>query len=225
VTDAAISDFFTQQSWLEQYGEILGLERHENPNSKTLRVCFAPSRRVDISFVTQSPLREVEIEDGETSRAHVLLWSKIPEANQAISYMFPLPIYDGVSQQDVAAICDAFFFKASVAIAKTMRNDLLIAQHLALDLARDCLVLQMLRRDEAHGTNIHRIGGFGNEIVPRLFPEPVDDSRLIILAYIGRTVQIFDELCADLKPGQSLRAPLLLPALRRAEATCRGEDC
>jgi len=37
-----------------------------------------------------------------------------------------------------------------------MRNDLIIAHHLTLDLARDSLVLQMNLRDKKLNTNIHR---------------------------------------------------------------------
>ncbi len=61
-----------------------------------------------------------------------------------------------------------FRFKSMLAVHKVVRNDLLIALHLTLDLIRDCSVLGMMLRDRATGTNIHKDGGLGNQVVSKL---------------------------------------------------------
>lgn len=73
------------------------------------------------------------------------------------------PEYQDVPREELERIVDEFWFKAAGAVAKVVRNDLLIGLHLAVDLARDSLVLQMTRRDREKKTTIHRIGGWGNE--------------------------------------------------------------
>ncbi|MEO1450007.1 MAG: hypothetical protein AAFV07_10800, partial [Bacteroidota bacterium] len=49
-------------------------------------------------------------------------------------------------------------FKAYQAVKKFMRGDNLIGLHLLLDLVREALVMQMVVRDQALGTNVHRFG-------------------------------------------------------------------
>lgn len=224
VEDDAITDFFSSVSWLERYGKIIGLERHDNTDTKTIRVCFAPCKRLDVTLVPESIMRKTIVQEiPATCRPHKLLWSKIREADHDISNLFPKPVFVDVHQEDITEIGETFWLKASVAIAKTMRYDLLVALHLALDLSRDCLVLQMLRRDQEHGTNIHRIGGFGNDVILRLLAEATFSPRQAILALINRSIQVFDELYVALVQGQNPRAHLMLPALRRAEATCKED--
>ena len=224
VADDAIADFFTSVSWLERHGELIGLERHGNTDTKTIRVCFAPCKRLDVTLMPESVMRKIIVQEiPATCRPHKRLWSKIPEADHDISNLLPNPIFVDVPQGDITEIGETFWLKASVAIAKTMRYDLLVALHLALDLSRDCLVLQMLRRDQEHGTNIHRIGGFGNDVILRLLAKATLSPRQAILALINRSIQVFDELYVALVQGQNPRAHLMLPALRRAEATCKED--
>jgi len=219
VADTAVTDLASQRTWLTSLGTIVGLERHDTPRSVTLRVCFAPDHRVDVSLVSESVFREaVAREDPAASRAHKLLWSKIPETDQAIPRLFPKPTFDGISEQSISDIVEGFWLKASVAVAKTMRNDLLIALHLALDLERDCLVLQMIRRDRELGTNIHRTGGFGNDIVSRFRRSNDCSGPQEILGIIDRSARVLDELASDLLPSYTPRTELFLPALREAEA-------
>ena len=160
VADDAMAELLSCTSWLDRHGEVIGLERHDNPTVKTLRVCFAPCRRVDICLVPESVCGKDDGDDSTPScRAHALLWSKIPGIDQSLPGLFPCPTFSGVPTEEADSIVESFCFKASVAIAKTVRNDLLVASHLALDLSRDCLVLQMFRRDRDKGTNVHRTGG------------------------------------------------------------------
>ena len=221
VADDAIDDLCSQLSWLQRHGEVLGLERHHKPEAMTLRVCFAPCKRVDISLVPESVLgRATARRDAAPCRAHVLLWSKTPEADQFLPRLFPKPAFDGISERSVVGISKTFWFKASIAMAKTVRNDLLVALHLALDLVRDCLVLQMIRRDRELGTDVHRVGGFGNDIVSRLYQTVGGASPLEILRIVRRSTLVADELLSDLLPSYTPRAASFFPALRRTELEC-----
>lgn len=58
------------------------------------------------------------------------------------------------THSEVEGIC----FRAYQAVKKFMRGDNLIGLHLLLDLVREVLVMQMVDRDEALGTNLHRFG-------------------------------------------------------------------
>ena len=225
VSDGAIDAFFSQRAWLERHGNLLGLERHSSPDGKTLRVCFAPCRRVDITLVPES-LLGILVTGGAAAacRAHVLLWSKIQEAGLGLPGMFREPQFDGVSAEGVGEIADAFWYKAAIAIAKIMRSDLLVGLHLALDLSRDCLVLQMHRRDRLKGTSIHRYGGGGNDIVARLLPQSYCASPVGILELIRHSIHVFDELAVEALPAYVPRADLLIPALRNAELACGHEN-
>ena len=53
---------------------------------------------------------------------------------------------------------DAFWFIAIQALAKLLRRDYLIADHLAHMLLMEGLVLQMVDRDKQYGMNFHRFG-------------------------------------------------------------------
>ena len=112
-----------------------------------------------------------------------------------------------------------FWFKAAVAITKVVRNDLLIGAHLALDLARDCLVLQMMRRDREKGTTIHRTGGWGNELIDQLAVSEQQPSAQKILDLIQWSCETFDALATTLSPAYTPRAPYLLPTLDHARST------
>jgi hypothetical protein len=69
-------------------------------------------------------------------------------------------------------MANAFWFKAVQAVLKVVRGNRLIALHLALDLLRDCCVLEMLLRDRDTGTSVHRDGGRGNAFVDGLRGAP-----------------------------------------------------
>jgi len=225
VSDNAVSRFFSSRDWLESFGQVVGVEHHDGANVKTVRVCFAPCKRVDVSLIPASVLsRSVKQKGAAVCRAHAVIWSKIPELDSWISSLFLDRAFAKVVDYDIAQMADNFWFKASVVVGKTMRNDLLVALHLALDLARDCLVLQMMRRDREKGTTIHRFGGFGNDMVSRLCTGSRTYSPVEILDLVTRSGELFDELACDLSPVYTPRSSLLLPAIVRGKAIC-GTNC
>jgi predicted nucleotidyltransferase len=221
VADRAAADVLSRSGCLARHGEVIGLERHDDPGSTTLRVCFAPCRRVDISLVPEAVLKSAARgESSRPTRAHLLLWSKLSDLEGQIQEQFPAPPFRGHSAEGIATLVEAFWFKAATAIAKTARNDLLVGLHLALDLCRDCLVLRMIDRDQAEGTNIHRMGRSGDEAATELLPTDAATTANGILDLVRRSTLTFDNLALQVLPGYLRRAGALAPALCRAEAVC-----
>ena len=102
-----------------------------------------------------------------------------------------------------------------LAAYKVVRNDLLIALHLTLDLMRICLVLRMMLRDRTEGTHHHRIGGVGNELVAQMNTLPHDFSAGGILAIIEYYSQIFDKLAKVWSPNYKAQSGPLLAWVKR----------
>jgi hypothetical protein len=218
LADHAVDRYFASTDWLVPFGRLVGLERHASPAVKTLRVCLEGFQRFDLVFVAESALR--------TSAPPLLqqpcrvLWSRLPDLEAHIAPRPPAPAYRDVTGEDIARMADPFWFKAAVAITKVARNDLLIGAHLALDLARECLVLQMMRRDREKRTTIHRTGGWGNDLIDQLALDGQQPAAQKILDLIQWSGETFDALAAELAPAYAPRAPYLRPALDRARDAC-----
>lgn len=208
------------------------------------------NRRLDLIIVPSTSLDEPALREGGFLQGdYTVLWSRLPkgslawgpdrlvadarsDASKAPDARRAEGRHDDAlgphepalaPPDDLAERIDAFWFKATVAIGKVMRQDLLIAGHLALGLARDCLVLQMMRRDRALGTTVHRTGGWGNAVVGELWPggggaSPVAGDADAILDLVARCATVFDRLATALSPTASPRAPLLQPSIAAARA-------
>lgn len=213
LTDQAVERYYARTDWLEPWGYLVGLERHDSPSVKTLRVCLEGFQRFDFVFIAESMLRRTP---------HVLrqpckvLWSRLPDLETYSDLRSPASEYHNGADADLNPIADSFWFKATVAITKVARNDVLIGMHLALDLARDCLVLQMMQRDREKGTTIHRVGGWGNDLVDQLVFDEATPSAQKILDLIEWSCRTFDSLATALVPAYSPRAAYLLPTLDAA---------
>jgi hypothetical protein len=216
MADHSVARYFTTTDWLEPFGRIVGIERHTSPFAKTLRACLEGFRRFDLVFIAESALRG---EPHLLQQPCVVLWSTLPDIEAQIAPRPPAPEYCDVTSADIERFADPFWFKATVAIAKVARNDLLIGAHLALDLARDCLVLQMMRRDREKGTTIHRTGGWGNEMVEQLALDAQQPSAHKILNLIRWSCESFDSLAAELSPTYKPRYSHVLPILDLARNT------
>jgi hypothetical protein len=105
---------------------------------------------------------------------------------------------------------NSFWFKGMLAVTKVVRNDLLIALHLALEMVQDCCVLGMLLRDRLEGTAHHRHGGVGNETVSQLAPTRQPYTASGILDSLEQSSLAFDRLAAQWSDDyQEQRHPLL----------------
>ena len=221
VADRALDLHYLSTGWLHALGRVVGVERHEHPLMRTLRVCLEGFQRLDLVFVAESALEHPSLwERNPFHPSYIVQWSKLPGLETQIASL-PVPAeYQGVPGEAIEEMVEAFWLRAAVVITKVVRNDLLIGLHLALDLARDSLVLQMMRRDREKGTAIHRVGGWGNELVARLSWNGQGDSSGGILDLLRSSCEVFDELAPDMLPGYSPRGPLLLPSIESARQIC-----
>lgn len=218
LADQAINRYYTTLTWLEPFGRLIGLERHAGPSTKTLRLCLEGFKRFDLVFIPESALHALGAKGEPLLRPPcTVIWSRLPGLETHIAAAPAALPYEDVSDEAVATIADQFWFKAAVAITKVMRNDLLIGMHLALDLTRDCLLLQMLQRDRVLRTTIHRTGGWGNTWLEHFAWDSSECSAVKILDLISRSCTGFDELAALLLPDYTARWPLLSPAIACAK--------
>ncbi len=111
---------------------------------------------------------------------------------------------DIYEKQDKA---DAFWFIAVQALAKLLRRDYLIADHLSHMLLMEGLVLQMEERDEAYQTNFHRYG-YAEKLAYRdidisgceKYLKSNDDTYRQIAENLCRAVLSYDKLAALASP-------------------------
>ena len=99
------------------------------------------------------------------------------------------------------AVVNQFWFMAVMVLVKQGRKDNLIAAHLALELCQLIIVIQMLARDEAKGTNIYRFGD--DEDVPILRAMAgvsVDTDSLLRLAVLYMDGEKADVLFTSASP-------------------------
>lgn len=230
LADTAVGRYFPDTDWLQRFGQVIGVERHDGALTKTLRVCLDDYRRLDVVLVPESSLAEPSFWlHGSVQAACAIVWSRLPDLAGRLAEVPKPDPFVPASEADVLAMADPFWFQAAMAIGKVMRNDLLIGAHMALDLARTCLVLQMMRRDREKCTNVHRTGGWGNEVVEMVWPAAAGQSAggqesgpgsnaRNILDLVERSCEVFDVLAADLAPSYAARADLLRPAIDAARS-------
>ena len=114
-----------------------------------------------------------------------------------------------------------FRFKSMLAVYKVVRNDLLIALHLAQDLICDCSVLGMMLRDRATGTNIHKHGGVGNQFVAQLEVTQKPFTPIGILDSVKASNEVFEKLAREWSNSYRENRQLLLDWIEKAKAEIR----
>ena len=182
----------------------------QSPVFATTRVCFQDLRRIDVLITTETQLTQI------TKWPRVPFWkgvrvlfSRSYQVEAFLSDTFASPALSLVSDEVFEMMVHDFWFKALVAAYKIIRDDLLIALHLALDLVRDCCELEIMLRDRVEGTNIHREGGIGNQFVQQLEQTRQPYTALGILAMVEQSAHLFDELAIRWSdPYQEKREPL-----------------
>jgi len=211
LADGMVGRFFPGTAWLSALGEVYGLDQSATPWGGVTRVCFADFRRVDLILIAESsfPVADTWASTPLWAGARALL-SRSAVVDAALARAIPPPAFAPVSAERFERMVEQFRFKATLAVGKVVRADLLIALHLALDLVRDCCVLGMMLRDRAAGTTHHRVGGGGNLLVPQLGATQHPYTALGILDSIARSVRIFDDLAQQWDPAhQDHHQPLL----------------
>jgi len=219
LSESLIDSFFQSTRWLAPTNDIIAVDRRTHGPVRTLRVCLTPFRRFDLTFIPVSCMKQIASLGSEAlHRPYAVLWSRMPRLQELLASVRPQAAIAAYDSDQIDRLAEVFWFKATIAISKVVRNDLLVALHLALDLARDCLLLQMILRDRALGTNVHRTGGFGNEICPKLRVRAQANFGLEALKMIRTYGPLFDSLASQLSPNYERRHDKLLAALERAEA-------
>lgn len=211
ISEPAISRYFPALGWLQALGEVYAYEQNSNQLTYTTRVCFSDFRRLDIVFTTESALEQIDSWDSISFWSGTrTLFSRSTLVDTILARKLERPKPSQISTEQFQAMVNRFWFKATLAVTKVVRDDLLIALHLALDLVRDCCVLAMLLRDRAANTNYHRHGGIGNDIVAQLQPCELSYDALGILDGIEQSSIAFDSLAAQwLSEYKERRQPLL----------------
>jgi hypothetical protein len=222
VDERARERFYPATDWLAPLGELYTWEQSSNPFTSVTRACFTDFRRIDFVITTESALEQVSAWPGVPFwRGARSLFSRSPQVDRVLARTFAAPVPPLIAPEEFQAMVNGFWFKGMLAVTKVVRNDQLIALHLALEMAQDCCVLGMLLRDRLEGTAHHRHGGVGNETVAHLAPTCQPYTASGILDSLEQSSIAFDRLAARWSDAyEEHRQPLLewIGAARRALA-------
>ncbi len=203
LADEGLYRYAGSTQWLAPLGKPFALQRFVDGRGLTLRLCLEDFRRFDLVFVRRSTLGAPE-QAALLSKPHLVLLDRLRPVNHCEPWQPPL----ASQEENIDHMCGASWFKAVTARCKLGRGDHLIAAHLALEVAGDSIVLQMIQRDRRLGVNIHRFGG--REAVPvldRLREYPGDGERGILWLILEAGAQL-DAQAAALIAGYEPRLPL-----------------
>lgn len=203
VGDEGLDRYAGSSQWLAPLGKPFALQRIVDERGLTLRLCLEDFRRFDLAFVRRSALGAPEQAALLSNPQRVLLDSLRP-AKHSEPWQPPM----ASQEENIDHMCAAAWFKAVTACCKLGRGDHLIAAHLALEVAGDSIVLQMIHRDRRLGVSIHRFGG--REAVPvldRLRECPGDGDRGILWLILEAGAQL-ESQAAALIAGYEPRLPL-----------------
>jgi hypothetical protein len=221
LAECALGRYFLSTAWLHPFGQLVGVERHESRAAKTLRVCLEGFQRFDLTFISESALRSPSLWDRNPFHpSYAVVWSRLVDLETLIASLPAPSEYQDIAREEIERKVNEFWFKAAQAIVKVVRKDMLIGLHLALDLVRDSLVLQMMRRDREKRTVVHRIGGWGNELATRFAWGGQEGTGVEVLSLIGVSCEVFDELASELLPDYEQRGALLYPSIDHAKRVC-----
>jgi len=137
----------------EEFAPVFGYEVISHSRKDAIRVCFENGMRFDLVFRYPADKKSEEPEPAE---------------------------YDSFASKIDTAV-NQFWFYASLILAKLGRKDNLIAAHLALEMCQVIIVIQMLQRDNAKCTNIHRFGDGEDVPVIRRTPQTTGECENISL--------------------------------------------
>ena len=196
VRPAAFVRFFPALDWLAPLGRIYAFEQHHHEEDRGVsRVCFDELRRIDVIVTTEAALIRPDAASalplGDGAR---VLFSRRPAVDAVLAQDHASPV-PHVSDDAFDSLANGFWFKATVAVQKVVRGDLLVAFHLSLELVQECCVLAMMLRDRETGRTVHR-DGVGNEAVTALAAISRPNTPDGMLDTIEESVVAFDRLAA-----------------------------
>jgi len=225
VDERARERFYPATDWLAPLGALYTWEQSSNPFTSVTRACFPDFRRIDFVITTEAALERVDDWPGIAFwKGTRTLFSRSPQVDRVLARTFAAPSPPLISPQEFQAMVNGFWFKGMLAVTKVVRNDLLIALHLALEMTQDCCVLGMLLRDRLEGTAHHRHGGAGNETVTRLAPTCQPYTASGILDSLEQSSTAFDRLAAQWSDAYEERRHPLLEWISTARGRPTQED-
>lgn len=219
----AFERFSTDLAWLGGMGTVLGMEHDHNTHNDVIRTVFTNLHALDVILTTDADLAQIETWPRPVFRSRVrVVFSRSEIADEVFARPPDPPDLPHVSDARFAAMVDGFYLRGARAVKKVARGDLLIASHLAFEMAQDCLVLGMILRDRAEGTTIHQTGGEWNEITKN-FGAIAAASASDILRLIKRCAHTFDDLAGQWSADYEPRHKQLLALIERAHPTREWE--
>ncbi|GHO95118.1 hypothetical protein KSF_051660 [Reticulibacter mediterranei] len=221
VSDEKLSTFFPTLSWLEPLGDLYTFDQSTHAHGGTTRACFTDFRRIDCTFVEEAHFLDQPIH----STATRLLFSRSPVVDDNLAHItVGPPAAPQITSADFKHMSNQFWFKGMLITSKVMRNDLLIATHLALELIQDLCILAMMLRDRTYGTSHHRQGGMGNDFIAQLNQTRHLYTALGILETVKDCSIQFDSLAQQWVPGYQERRYPLLAWIAHAQEMLSGPD-
>ena len=223
VKNDSLDRFFPTIEWTKHFGALYTYDQSFDEFKCTTRACFEDFRRVDFVITTEEKLANMDEWPSVPFAAGArILFSRsqvVAEVFQQRNLQRKLP---PITEDQFLEMVRKFRFKSMLAVYKVVRNDLLIALHLSLDLVRDCSVLGMMLRDRKTGTNIHKEGGDGNQLFAGLQITQKPFTSLGILDSIKESNQVFETLAREWSSDYQENRQLLLEWIEKAKAEFTG---
>ena len=220
VAEGAMGRFHPTRDWLKPIGEVYTWDQSSHPYAATTRACFVDFRHIDFVITTEAALEQIE----EWPRVPFwngarLLFSRSPPVERVLDRTFPRPLPGLMTPEQFQVMVNAFWFKGMLALGKVLRDDRLIALHLALEMVQDVCVLGMLLRDREAGTDHHRHGGSGNEVATLLEATQHPHTTAGLLDTLEQAAIDFDQLAARWSGAYQEQREPLLSWIRQARTT------
>lgn len=222
VKNNSIDKFFPTVEWATSFGRVYAYSQSADDFKYTTRICYENFNRIDFVMTTEENLARADhwIRAPFFSVRKIIFSRSTVVDEIANQEHFNQKLSPPTEEQFLEMVRD-FRFKSMLAVYKVVRNDLLIALHLAQDLVRDCSVLGMMLRDRATGTNIHKHGGIGNELVAQLEKTQKPFTSTGILDSIKASNEIFEKLACEWSDTYQENRHLLFHWIERARLEVR----
>jgi hypothetical protein len=218
VKEEKIAEYFPSVAWLAHFGPLYTYTQSADDFSCTTRVCFENFNRIDLVITTEANLAEINKWPGIPFSSGVkVLLSRSKIVDEIAAQQFIQRQTAPATQEQFLALVRSFRFKSMLAVNKVVRNDLLIALHLAQDLVRDCCVLAMMLRDRATGTNIHKDGEIGNQFVAQLEVTQQPFTPPGILDSVKASHEVFEKLALEWSDSYQENRRLLFNWIEKAK--------
>ena len=218
VKDGKIDEFFPTVEWITYFGRLYTYSQSADDFRCTTRACFENFNRIDFVITTEGKLAEINKWSSiPCSSGTKVMFSRSKAVDQIANQSYLQSEITPATHEQFLEMVRNFRFKSMLAVYKVVRNDLLIALHLALDLIRDCSVLGMMLRDRATGTNVHKHGGIGNQLLAQLEITQQPFTPIGILDSIKESNEIFEKLACEWSNSYQVNRQLLLDWIEKAK--------